>query len=98
MKRAGTAPPNCATGGRIPHPRWQGEPLQGKTLLVWGEQGAGDILQFVRYLPRLAALVHGQGGRLLLSAFKPLKPLLDFSFKGVLDGPVIDDATPPPRL
>ena len=80
----------------LSRPRWQGEPLQGKTLLVWTEQGAGDILQFVRYLPRLAALVHAQGGRLLLSAFKPLKPLLDCSFKGMLDAPVIDDALPPP--
>lgn len=80
----------------LSRPRWQGEPLQGKTLLVWTEQGAGDILQFVRYLPRLAKRVHEQGGRLLLSAFKPLKPLLDCSFKGVLDAPVIDDATPPP--
>jgi tetratricopeptide (TPR) repeat protein len=80
----------------LSRPRWQGEPLQGKTLLVWTEQGAGDILQFVRYLPRLAERVHAQGGRLLLSAFKPLKALLDASFNGVLDGPVIDDVTPPP--
>lgn len=82
----------------LSRPRWQGEPLEGKTLLVWTEQGAGDILQFVRYLPRLAALVHAQDGRLLLSAFKPLKPLLDCSFKGVLDAPVIDDTLPPPHF
>lgn len=80
---------------QISRPRWQGEPLQGKTLLVWTEQGAGDILQFVRYLPRLAAQVHAQGGRLLLSAFKPLQSLLHNSLKGVLDAPVLDDAMPP---
>ncbi|WP_137008634.1 tetratricopeptide repeat protein [Aquitalea aquatilis] len=36
-------------------PRWQGEPLAGKHLLVWLEQGLGDALQFCRYLPQLQA-------------------------------------------
>lgn len=33
--------------------QWSGEPLEEKTLLVWGEQGLGDNLQFVRYLALL---------------------------------------------
>ena len=32
-------------------PWWQGENFQGKTLLVQSEQGFGDSIQFVRYLP-----------------------------------------------
>ncbi|MDR3014535.1 MAG: tetratricopeptide repeat-containing glycosyltransferase family protein [Delftia acidovorans] len=39
----------------IPYPQWRGEPLEGKSLLVWPEQGYGDLLQFCRYLPMLKA-------------------------------------------
>jgi tetratricopeptide (TPR) repeat protein len=49
--------------GRIHHhsatvlrcPRWRGEPLAGKTMLVWQEDGLGDMIQFGRYLPVLKA-------------------------------------------
>lgn len=34
-------------------PQWQGEDLNGKSLLVWVEQGYGDSIQFVRYIPIL---------------------------------------------
>jgi tetratricopeptide (TPR) repeat protein len=34
-------------------PRWQGESLEGKRLLVSAEQGFGDLLQFARFLPLL---------------------------------------------
>jgi tetratricopeptide (TPR) repeat protein len=30
-------------------PLWRGEPLEGRRILIWGEQGAGDAIQFVRY-------------------------------------------------
>jgi Tfp pilus assembly protein PilF len=35
--------------------QWQGEPLAGKSLLVWQEDGLGDMVQFARYLPMLKA-------------------------------------------
>ncbi|HWT35765.1 MAG TPA: tetratricopeptide repeat-containing glycosyltransferase family protein [Paraburkholderia sp.] len=39
----------------VDFPIWRGEPLAGKSLLVWPEQGHGDSLQFCRYLPMLKA-------------------------------------------
>ncbi len=35
---------------------WTGEPLAGKSILVLGEQGNGDLIQFSRYLPALSDL------------------------------------------
>lgn len=43
-------------------PRWRGEPFRGRTLLVHYEQGLGDTLMFLRYLPMVKAL----GGTVLL--------------------------------
>jgi len=34
-----------------PQPRWHGSPLEGKTILLYAEQGLGDTLQFIRYAP-----------------------------------------------
>lgn len=39
----------------FPQPLWLGEDLTGKTLLVHGEQGLGDTIQFIRYLPLIKA-------------------------------------------
>jgi tetratricopeptide (TPR) repeat protein len=37
-----------------PEKRWQGDDLSGRTLLVDGEQGLGDTLQFARFVPVVA--------------------------------------------
>ncbi|SED41746.1 hypothetical protein SAMN02787142_3131 [Burkholderia sp. WP9] len=60
----------------MPAPLWRGESLAGKTLLVWGEQGMGDVLQFCRYIPMLAERVHREGGRLSWNSFPQMGALL----------------------
>jgi len=39
---------------RASTPLWTGQDLRGKTILLHGEQGLGDSLQFIRYVPMLA--------------------------------------------
>ncbi|HEX3378359.1 MAG TPA: tetratricopeptide repeat protein [Paraburkholderia sp.] len=67
-------------------PQWQGEPLAGKTLLVWGEQGMGDLLQFCRYIAPLAARVHREGGRVVWNSFPQMGDLLLRSLGEHVDG------------
>jgi Flp pilus assembly protein TadD len=54
-------------------PRWDGEPVPGKTILVHAEQGLGDTLQFIRYAP----LVKERGGRVVVECQPSLLRLLD---------------------
>ncbi|PQV44501.1 tetratricopeptide repeat protein [Paraburkholderia sp. BL21I4N1] len=70
----------------IPAPTWHGEPLAGKTLLVWGEQGMGDVLQFSRYVPMLADRVHREGGRVIWNSFPQMGALLTRSLGQYVDG------------
>ena len=59
-------------------PGWKGEELAGKTILLHAEQGLGDTLQFIRYVP----LVAERGGRILLFCQRELARLLQ-SFPGI---------------
>lgn len=57
----------------LERPMWRGESFAGKTLLVFGEQGAGDNLMMARYLPRVKAL----GGRVVYEVPEGLHELLE---------------------
>jgi len=52
-------PARAILGALTDTPRWQGEDLKSATLMVWTEQGLGDSLMMMRYLPRLGD--HGVG-------------------------------------
>ena len=54
-------------------PEWQGEPLAGRTLLLFAEYGIGDAINFVRYVPDVAARY---GGRVVLQVQPALASLL----------------------
>lgn len=56
---------------------WQGESLAGKTLIVYGEQGNGDCLWAVRFLPLLAERARHEGGRLILGYDGPLRSVFE---------------------
>ncbi|AOI65027.1 hypothetical protein WS51_15390 [Burkholderia territorii] len=53
-------------------PRWQGEPITSRTLLIRAEQGFGDTLQFVRFVP----LVRERCARVVLEVQPELVTLL----------------------
>lgn len=53
-------------------PQWDGEDIDGKSILLHAEQGLGDTLQFVRYAP----LVAERGATVYLEVQPALEPLL----------------------
>ncbi len=64
----------------LPYPRWQGESLAGKTILVLAEQGLGDQVMFASCLPDLQRL--GPANILLESHERVVKTIAR-SFPGI---------------
>ncbi|MGB9079071.1 MAG: tetratricopeptide repeat protein [Terracidiphilus sp.] len=52
-------------------PQWRGEPLDGARILLHSEQGLGDSMQFLRYVPMVVAA----GGRVILNVPATLRRL-----------------------
>ncbi|MEX0678490.1 MAG: tetratricopeptide repeat protein [Pirellulales bacterium] len=70
-------------GRRFDAPRWDGSPLEGRTLLVHAEQGLGDTLQFIRY----QKIVERLGGPVFFEVQPGLAPLLKASgYTGMIPG------------
>jgi Glycosyltransferase family 9 (heptosyltransferase) len=58
---------------KFSQPKWFGkESVEGRTILVYADEGLGDTIQFVRFVPGLAA----RGARIVLAVQDPLVPLL----------------------
>lgn len=58
-------------GFHPPHDKWDGRAIPEKTLLIYTEQGAGDAIQFARYLPLAAERCK----RLILACPADLMPI-----------------------
>jgi len=62
-------------------PRWQGEALKGRRILLHAEQGLGDTIQFCRYV----SMVEARGGQVILQVQPPVERLMK-SLASVRDG------------
>jgi tetratricopeptide (TPR) repeat protein len=56
--------------------QWAGEPLKGKNILIWGEQGVGDEIQFSTLIPEFRTL----GGNIVIKCAPKLVDLFQYSF------------------
>ncbi|MCA8996857.1 MAG: hypothetical protein KDA80_07725, partial [Planctomycetaceae bacterium] len=73
----------------IPRPQWDGSPIAGKRLMIHTEQGMGDVLQFIRFLPRIKEM----GADIVFACQKPLQKLLT-RCEGIDDWFPIDEPAP----
>ena len=69
--------PDIPSSG-LAQPRWHGQAIEGRTILLHAEQGAGDTIHFIRYAP----FVRQRGATILVACPRGLIPLLS-SFHGV---------------
>lgn len=75
---------------RLNGPEWKGEPLEGKRIVLTYEQRFGDVINFVRFIPRLKAM----GAHVIVQSPPQLMRQLQHM---IVDVEVIDkDAEPPP--
>ncbi len=71
-------------------PKWDGSPLDGKTVLLHAEQGFGDSIQFIRF----GLLLKKQNARVVFHCQSKLKRLLS-KFEGIDDWVSVGEPTPP---
>lgn len=60
-------------GRKRPGTTWRGEDFAGKRLFIYGEQGFGDSIQCMRYLPQVKA----RGGTVIFECQPTLMPLAE---------------------
>ena len=71
-------------------PEWQGEDLNGKTIVLYAEQGLGDTIQFARYATLLAA----RGAKVVLAVQAALVRTMR-TVPGVAEVVALTDSLPP---
>lgn len=63
---------------RFPYPEWDGSPLEGKTVLIYAEQGLGDEILFASCIPDVIA----RAGHCIIECAPRLDALFKRSFPG----------------
>lgn len=71
-------------------PQWNGCSLAGQTILVLAEQGLGDTIQFIRYVPMIAE----RGAKVIVECQPTLRELLS-NVKGISQLITVGDPIPP---
>lgn len=66
-------------GRNFTQPQWKGEPIQGARILLHAEQGFGDTIQFLRYVPMVAR----RGARIILEVHPELRSLVAGTADGI---------------
>jgi FkbM family methyltransferase len=79
-----------ATHGTFPQPQWTGEDIANKTILIYTEQGLGDVIQFARYLP----LMVRKAAKVIVAVHAPLRRLLE-TIAGLTIVPLHQTPLPP---
>lgn len=74
----------------LSHPLWNGDNYSGRRLLILAEQGFGDIIQFIRYIP-LVKTLGGDNGQILFECPASLHRL----FEGIKDIKLVKDSALP---
>ncbi len=80
----------AGTPRAVTQPLWEGEPLAGRSILLFTEQGLGDTIQFVRFAPIVAAF----GGPVILDCQAPIVPVVR-TVQGLSKVIAEEDALPP---
>lgn len=70
--------------------RWKGENLAGKTIVLFSEQGLGDVLQFVRY----GSILKEMGANVILQSYRELRDILAY-VKGIDQVIICGEEIPP---
>ncbi|MCW8915675.1 MAG: tetratricopeptide repeat protein [Magnetovibrio sp.] len=60
-------------------PMWDGQAFEGRTIYIYPEQGGGDYIQFLRFVPDVVAL----GGHVILEVPEPFSALVAGELTGV---------------
>jgi tetratricopeptide (TPR) repeat protein len=62
---------------RFPQPSWDGSDLAGKTILLFSEQGVGDLFQFCRFIP----FVKERAKKVILECQESCASLMERNFR-----------------